>query len=82
MHTWFIFTTTGAVATLQADSITKAVSSFRQIKHAKAGEIVGVIKAGATVEAFGRIIPTSVFGVICCCAEPPGGTQTIASAKP
>ncbi len=70
MHPWFIFTSTGGLFTTEADSITRAVAAFRQAKHPRAGEIVGVIRGAASMELYGRRVPTPVFGIVCCVAEP------------
>jgi hypothetical protein len=71
MNTWFIFTSTGGLATIKADNVSKAVASFRKIPKAKASEIVGVIRAAAQMERYGAPAATPVFGVICCVAEKP-----------
>lgn len=69
MSKWFIFTSRGGVIVMEGDTITKAVSAFKRLKHRDAGEILGVIKAGATMETYGRPMATPVFGVICCVAD-------------
>lgn len=74
MHPWFIFTTTGLCARLEADSVTKAVSGFRKLRHPNAGDVVGVIRGSAAMQMGAHVVPTSVFGVICC-IDPEKGEQ-------
>lgn len=83
MHQWFIFTSTGGLTVVLADTISKAVAEFRRAKHTKGADVVGVIRAAATMEAYGGVHPTPVFGVICCVGESSGTRTTLnPSASP
>lgn len=64
-----MFTSRGAFSIVEGETITKAVAAFRRNKHPQAGEIVGVIKAGAAMEHCGQAKATPIFGVVCCVAE-------------
>lgn len=69
MYTWFIFTTEGAVGTVEADTAQKAVTRFKESKGKNFGDVVGVIRSGPEMKYLGRMQPTPVFGVICCVVE-------------
>jgi hypothetical protein len=75
MYKFFIFTNTPNYSTAcfiaEGDNVTKAISAFKKMKHPRAGEIVGVIKAASEFYAYGRGQPTHVLGVVCAFAEMP-----------
>lgn len=63
MTQWFIFTRSSAHL-VPAETITKAIASWRKVNPA--GEIVGVIRGAMAEVAPDSLKSTPVYGVICC----------------